>query len=264
MRSGASLPSSSMVPTSVRTMCLRKLSPVIVKSSRSPSRSQAAASRVLENDSCCVSVGVNARKSCSPREDRGSRDESVVIDRAGPPERPIRLERRRPIAGQHAIAIRARACGESGVEVGGRLFDRENDDVVGQRAVQRDRRPLQGGRTVDVDARDLPGRVDARIGASCDRELVPARKRGVERLPQGRFDRALARLACPAAERRAVVFERQLELHDLTSWAVREPRRGSTTGARATLGWRRTRRKRGCVSTIQWSPVREPRSLPVA
>ena len=65
MRAGASEPASSIVPTSVRTMCRRNPFAVIVRSSRSPACSQDAASTSARTP-CLVSVGVNARKSCSP------------------------------------------------------------------------------------------------------------------------------------------------------------------------------------------------------
>ena len=58
---------SSIVPTSVRTMCRRNESAVTVKWSSSSRRSQARARISRRKLSCCVSVGVNARKSCSPR-----------------------------------------------------------------------------------------------------------------------------------------------------------------------------------------------------
>src|SRR5712691_4678322 len=63
MRSGGS---ATIVPTSVRTMCLRKLSAVISNTSASPWRCHAAAVTFRRNVWCCVSVGVNARKSCPP------------------------------------------------------------------------------------------------------------------------------------------------------------------------------------------------------
>ena len=57
---------SSIVPTSVRTMCRRNESAVTVKWSWSPRRSQPASRISRVNTSCCVSVGVKAVKSCSP------------------------------------------------------------------------------------------------------------------------------------------------------------------------------------------------------
>src|SRR5439155_1755522 len=63
MRSGGS---STIVPTSVLTMWRRKLSAVISNSSASPRRCHSAPRTLRLKISCWVSVGVNARKSCSP------------------------------------------------------------------------------------------------------------------------------------------------------------------------------------------------------
>ena len=58
---------ASIVPTSVRAMCRRNESAVISNAITSSSTStHRAAETVRTNTSCCVSVGVKARKSCSP------------------------------------------------------------------------------------------------------------------------------------------------------------------------------------------------------
>ncbi len=82
------------------------------------------------------------------------------------------------------------------------------------------RHVLQGRAAFDVHARDLAGGVHAGVGAARDGQAVPARKERVESLPYRTFHRSLAGLAGPAAKSGAVVLEHELELHDLTSWAV--------------------------------------------
>ena len=84
--------------------------------------------------------------------------------------------------------------------------------------VQGLRRSLWRRPAPDLDGRDLPGRMHAGVGASGDSEPVPLREDGFERVAQHSFDRAEARLARPAVERGAVVLERELEVHDVTSW----------------------------------------------
>ena len=106
-----------------------------------------------------------------------------------------------------------------------RLLGREDGDVVRQRGVQRLGRALRAaGRP--RRRRSQPGRSRGpRVGAPGDREPVPAREHGVERVAHDTFDRAQAGLARPAAEARAVVLERELERHDVTSWRAHVERR---------------------------------------
>ena len=59
-------------------MCRRKLSAVISSSRASPCRCHGAASTVRTKTWCCVSVGVNARKSCSREDVRGVRERLLV------------------------------------------------------------------------------------------------------------------------------------------------------------------------------------------
>ena len=211
-------------------MCRRKLSAVIVKSSRSPACSQAAARRCAEND-------------LVPRLGRRERAE-VVLTRhtARPPPRAHRgradaATRARAAASsadarppcEDAVAIRARARREPRVEPVRRLLRREDGDVVGQGRVQRLARTLERRPALDVDARDLPGRVHAGVRASGDREPVPARKHAPERIAHDSLHRSQPGLARPAAEARAVVLEREPELHDVTSWRADGGHRSGTT-----------------------------------
>ena len=91
---------SSIVPTSVRTMCRRNESAVTVKWSSSPRRSHPAARISRRNTSCRVSVGVNAVKSCSPRSAAAHASSASSSTRPRPPERTARAERRRARAGR--------------------------------------------------------------------------------------------------------------------------------------------------------------------
>ncbi len=87
---------SSIVPTSVRTMWRRKLSAVISSSSASPRRCHAAA-LISRNEHVVLglSVGVNARKSCSPRIASAAWARFRLLDRARVPPAAATLERRR-------------------------------------------------------------------------------------------------------------------------------------------------------------------------
>src|SRR5262249_44755983 len=132
-------------------------------------------------------------------EESCGRVEPVDVERARPPQRAARLERRPP-ADEDAVAIRACTRGEPGVEVCGRFSGLEHGDVLRQHGVERGSRTLYRRAALDLDARYLPGRMDAGIGAPCHREPVPARKHRTERLEQHTLDRAEPGLARPAVE----------------------------------------------------------------
>ena len=157
---------SSIVPTSVRTIWRRNESAVISKSRCSPRSCQDAESTVRRKTSCWVSVGVNARKSCSPTQEVGGGGERVEIDPAGVPPASANLERRPLPPTVDAIAIAARAGGVPRMEVGRSLLRSHGRDVVGQQRVQRFGRALDGRPAAHVGADDVAERVDARVRAA--------------------------------------------------------------------------------------------------
>ena len=112
-----------------------------------------------------------------------------------------------------AIAVRARQRRVAGVEVGRRLLDRHDGDLVGQTRVQRLGCARRRRAALDVRRRDLAERVHAGVGAAGDRERVVRRERRRERLPERALDRRPSRLHRPALERRAVVLERHAYAH---------------------------------------------------
>ena len=97
---------SSIVPTSVRTMWRRNESAVTVKCSSSSATLPGRSADLAGNTSCCVSVGVNAVKSCSPG-GLPHRPRAPAVDRPRPPERAPRPERPRA-ARDDDVAVRAR------------------------------------------------------------------------------------------------------------------------------------------------------------
>ena len=205
-------PTCSIVPTSVRTMCRRNESAVTVKWRWSPWRSHAASRMIRTNTSCWLSAGVKAVNSCSPGSSAAQAWRRSQVDGPRPPERALRLERRARHAVEDDVAVGARRGREPRVEPVRSVLCGEHRDVGRQRRVERLRR-LRGRRAArHLDARDLPGRVHARVGASCDGEPVPAvRVDRVERLAEHALDRSLAGLPRPAVERATVVLERQLQ-----------------------------------------------------
>ena len=117
---------SSIVPTSVRTMWRRNESAVISNAITASRRARPTAPprTVRTKPRCCVSAGVNARKSCAPSEHAGVVVQRGEVDRARPPERPPRLERRALAPPPDAVAIRPRPRVEAGAEPGRRLLGR--------------------------------------------------------------------------------------------------------------------------------------------
>ena len=105
----------------------------------------ARVSTMRTKTSCCVSVGVKARKSCSP-----SSSAAAAFSAARSSGRGCQSERwtsngERSRRRQIAVAVRARARREARVEVGRRLLGRDDGDVVGQHGVQRLGGALDGG-----------------------------------------------------------------------------------------------------------------------
>ena len=94
-----------------------------------------------------------------------------------------------------------------------RLGGREHGDLVREARVERRRGALRRRAALDVDRGDLAERVDAGVRAARDGEVLHRREGLAERLPERRLDRRQAGLRRPAAERSAVVLERQDEAH---------------------------------------------------
>ena len=132
---------STIVPTSVRTMWRRKLSAAISSSSTSPRRFQARLADVRTNTSCWVSVGVNARKSCSPSRSAADSRSARLVERPREPPAAVRLERRTGPAAPDAVAVAAAAGRDPCVEARRRLLRGDDGDVVRQDCVERLGRP---------------------------------------------------------------------------------------------------------------------------
>ena len=199
MRCGAPELASSIVPTSVRTMCRRKLSAVIVKSRRRPSCCHAAACTSRVKTWCCVSVGVNARKSCSSAEKRGSRLEGGGIDAGaattalGAPRAAIaRLRRGRGSGTTGSVPRSARGSRRA------RPRPRPRPRPSGSAAFSASATRSGGGPPSTVDARDLSRRVHAGVGAARHGEPLPLRKHCVERVPNDAFDSSFDQAAVPS------------------------------------------------------------------
>ena len=86
--------------------------------------------------------------------------------------------------------------------------------------------------------------MDSGIGTPGHSKPLPAWVDGVERLSDDALDRALARLARPAAKPRAVVLERELEVHRVRGWAHGRPQYDLYSNE---FRERRTRRTRRCA-----------------
>ena len=104
------------------------------------------------------------------------------------------------------------------MEAVGRLRGLEHGDVLRERRVEGVGNAVGRRPAFHAHARDLAGGVDTRIRAPRDREAVPAREDGVKCLAQHPLDRAQRGLPRPAVEAGSVVFERQSQIHDVTSW----------------------------------------------
>ena len=85
-----------------------------------------------------------------PRQESGGGCEGVECDRAGPPEHAPGIERCSHLPREDAVAVRAGACGESGVEVRRSVVGREDCHVVGKSGVECFRHVLQRRTAFDV------------------------------------------------------------------------------------------------------------------
>ena len=224
-------------------MCRRKLSAVILKSRRRRAAPSAAAQTTRTKTSCCVSVGVNARKSCSPTSSAADACERVLVERPRPPERAPRLERR-------ALA-RAAAAG-SGTCARGPRSGRGSRPAPPRRRRRR-RRPAA--------RRSAPRQPARRRARPRRRRSRPGRSRG-RRCRSGRRPRAR-----PSAGRRASSAVAQLALDGALA-RLRAPSRGTRC--------RRTRASAAASLDVELEPVarrvrgrarperalRAPRALP--
>ena len=141
IRSGASEPASSIVPTSVRTMCRRKPSAVIVKSSavslllpvrREHGSHERVVPRLGQRERAEVVLAVEQQR---------GRLERTDVHGPRPQERPPRVERRP--GRDDPVAVRPRASREARIEVLGRLHGLDDGHVLRQRRVQRLQHPLR-------------------------------------------------------------------------------------------------------------------------
>ena len=105
-------------------------------------------------------------------EQRRSRGERCVVERARDPPAPPRLERRRRPPVEDPVAVAAGAGRMARVEVRRGRLCREHRDLVRQPRVQRLGRPLDRRPARHVDRRDLAQRVHAGIRAAGDGESV--------------------------------------------------------------------------------------------
>ena len=178
-------------------MWRRKLSAVISNRARRRRARHAARSTTRTKTSCWVSVGVNARKSCSPRRSAAARGEPLLVERPRqPPAAPARSNgdgvaaAARSGSGSCASGPRS-ARGSPAAPLG-----RDDGDVVRQDGVERLGRALRRRPALDVDARDLAERVDAGVGAPGDGEPAPAREHAA-RAPRAARPRPCAGRAAP-------------------------------------------------------------------
>ena len=89
-----SSPTSSIVPTSTRTMWRMKASASIAERQHvALARPLGRAGSSRSKRMCSVSVGVKAVKSCVPTSAAAQAAEGVVVERVAPPQRPPLLER---------------------------------------------------------------------------------------------------------------------------------------------------------------------------
>ena len=89
-------------------MWRRNESAVISNSRLSPRSCQRASSTIRTKTSCCVSVGVKARKSCSPTIIAAAASSRPPVERPRMPERAVHLERRPRRAAPDPVAVAAR------------------------------------------------------------------------------------------------------------------------------------------------------------
>ena len=162
--------------------------------------------RRLEHDavkaSCCVSVGVKARKSCSPASSAG-RARRAPPRRRGAATRASAAARTAtwPARAPDAVAVRAaRSPRSERRSPSARPRSRRRPRRRWEDAVQRVRGALERRPAVGLEARHLAERMHACVRAPRDGKPAPARVDGVERLPKLALDRAQPRLRRPARE----------------------------------------------------------------
>ena len=183
---------STIVPTSVRTMCRRNESAVISNSEHVAVLDPAGSLDRSRRRPCAASrVGVKARKSCRRPATAACAASRATSSGRGCHQLRSRLERRPRPAAPDPVAVAARTCREACVELGWRFLGRDDGDVLGQRRVQRLGRALGRRAAADVDARDVGMRVDAGVRASGDREAAQLpRMSPSSASPQRGLDRA--------------------------------------------------------------------------
>ena len=121
--SGASSRPLSIVPTRVRTMWRRNESAVISNATTSSSSSTQRADSIVADEDAVLRLRRREGAEVVPaRRARGIRVQRVEVERPGPPERTLGLERRALAPPPDAVAIRARPRVETGVEAVGRLL----------------------------------------------------------------------------------------------------------------------------------------------
>ena len=236
---------SSIVPTSTRTMWRMNVSASIQSSSRWPGKGPAscwdrhsALTMSRSKRTCSVSVGVKAVKSWLPTSGRRAALELPAIKRVGPPQRSPLLERVPHRRGQQPVAVGSGAGVAAGVEPLGRTLASTTAISGGSTAFSRCANSFGGSRR------------GSKL-ATCPQAWTPASVRPAT-VSDARSPRIASKAASsspwigaqtglrgPAGERRAVVGDRQPQgAHGLRLLARRaarpargRPSRSSPSGA---------------------------------
>ena len=162
-------------------MWRRNESAVISNATTSSSSSTQRASRTVRVKRLwCVSLGVNAVKSCAPTSAAAFSASAGEVERPRMPERAARLEGRRHAAPPDPVAVRAGARVEACVERVGCLLGARARRRRGAAAPFSASAARSGGGPVSTSTEaTFAERVHARIGAARDGERVdPARRAG--------------------------------------------------------------------------------------
>ena len=208
------------MPTSVRTMWRRKLSASISSSRCSPRSAHSARRRGGRKSSCCVSVGVNARKSCSPDEQPRPLVQRLHVQRPG------HHQLRRASNGERSAGGGCGTDTNASARSGARGSPRaprtgNHGHVVGQLGVQGGGSAIRGRAARDVDADDLAERVHARVRPPGHRERLDGAVERAQRPAQLTLHRAQSRLGRPAAEGGSVVLELERQSHQRATTSAR-------------------------------------------
>ena len=199
IRSGGS---SSIVPTSVRTMCRRKLSAVISNSSASPRRCHAARETLRTND-VVLRLGRRERAEVVLADKRSAASASRSSSSGrGYHQRTSLLERRRLAPPPDPVAVAARPRRVSRVEVRRHLRRGDDRDVVRQGRVQRSATRSGGGPPSTSTLTTLPSACTPVSVRPATARLADRGKDIRERVAHDALDRAQARLRRPAVEMR--------------------------------------------------------------